>query len=100
MALGLGAESRTAVPANVIEGVDLHVEVAGNDDAFITDGAHHVVAGLREIAGVGNKEPGPVEDALLLQFIDVGIVVVVAGKGFANLGRFSDDLIYHNASSS
>ena len=84
-----GRDLGAAMDAHIVEGVDLAVAVAGDDDGLADDVEGHVVPGLLELLDAGHGEPVLLEDLLLLEGedlfggVDGARQVVGLGEGLA-----------------
>src|SRR5262249_51328430 len=72
------AEQRTAVSADVEEGIDLVGPRANHDDAFVADTPENVVTNVRELRYVTGVEPAPGDQQLHLALEDFRRYVLLA----------------------
>lgn len=76
-----GAEARTAVAADVVEGAAHAVAAMQEDDALAAEVEEGVLAWLGDLLDPAGAEPMGVEDVVQLLLVDGGVGVVPAGEG-------------------
>ena len=78
MPLGLIAQPRAAMTADVEQRVDLTGPVARDDDTFVTERARQIVAGVRNLIVAAGADPAVEVEALELRAVEVRIGVEAA----------------------
>ena len=81
------ADPAAAMPADVVEAVQLAVLAADDEDALADDVNREEIAGFRCVIGAPGVVPLAEEDLLPLQLEDVGRVVVAPRKSRATRAR-------------
>jgi len=101
VALGLLAEPRAAMAADVEERVHGARPVSRDDDAFVAERAREVVAGARNLIGAAGADPAPEVEARELGAIEVRVGVEPAGQrgvhGEKRTSNSAFDVMYSRA---
>ncbi len=76
----------SSVAANVVEGAEHAVPAPYHEDSLTHEVHGQVVARPRYVAGMAYHQPVAPEDALLLEFKELGVVIDPSGQGCAFFG--------------